>query len=55
MKQKIYFVDHFHTRKQAQSAIFRYIETYYNAVRPHSGIGWKAPNGLKKFYLFPIA
>ncbi len=35
---------HFATRNTAKSAIFRYIEAFYNSVRPHSGIGWLAPN-----------
>ena len=34
---------HFHTRSQAQNAIFEYIEAFYNTVRPHSGIGWHTP------------
>ena len=34
---------HFATRSIAKTAIFSYIETFYNRVRPHSGIGWLAP------------
>jgi transposase InsO family protein len=33
----------FHTRTQAKLACFRYIEGYYNSVRPHSGINWLSP------------
>ena len=38
----------FHTREDAELAIFRYIEGYYNTVRPHSGIGWMTPNAFEK-------
>lgn len=41
---------HFHTRQEAETAIFRYIETYYNSVRPHSGIGWITPNNFEKMH-----
>jgi len=34
----------FSTRAAAQAAIFAYIVTSYNAVRPHSALGWVAPN-----------
>ena len=56
LKCEFTYFQHFRTRKQAQSAIFRYIETYYNAVRPHSGIGWKSPNDFEKnLCFFPAA
>lgn len=32
------------TRAAAETDIFAYLETLYNAVRPHSGIGWISPN-----------
>ncbi len=38
----------FNTRADAQSAIFRYIEGYYNSVRPHSSINWLSPNNFEK-------
>ena len=28
--------------------IFSYIETFYNRIRPHSGIGWLAPNVFER-------
>ena len=41
----------FHTRRQAMTEIFRYIETFYNTVRPHSAIGWLAPQVFEEnFY-----
>jgi transposase InsO family protein len=35
------------TRAAAKAAVFRYIETFYNTVRPHSAIGWIAPCELE--------
>jgi putative transposase len=32
-----------HTRQEARSAIFRYIETWYNRVRRHSTLGYISP------------
>jgi transposase InsO family protein len=37
-------LQHFATRNAAMTAIFHYIEAFYNPVRPHSSIGWIAPN-----------
>lgn len=34
---------HYKTREDASIDIFAYIETFYNTVRPHSGIGYMAP------------
>ena len=41
----------FATRSMAKAAIFRYIEAFYNPVRPHSGIGWLAPNVFESLLL----
>ena len=41
---------HFATRAAAKSAIFRYIEAFYNSVRPHSAIGWLAPNAFENTF-----
>lgn len=38
---------HFLSRSSAQNEIFRYIEGFYNPLRPHSGIGWLAPNAFE--------
>ncbi|MDR1663806.1 MAG: IS3 family transposase, partial [Clostridiales bacterium] len=40
-------LNNFATRSQAQNEIFRYIEAFYNLVRPHSGIGWRAPHDFE--------
>ena len=39
---------YFQTHDQAISAVFAYIETFYNTVRPHSKIGWLAPAVFEK-------
>ena len=36
--------EHFATRDAARAATFEYIETFYNPVRLHSSIGYRAPN-----------
>ena len=43
LKCECVHLQHFATRSIAKTAIFSYIETFYNRVRPHSGIGWLAP------------
>ena len=43
LKCECVYLNHFKTRSNAKLAIFSYIETFYNRVRPHSGIGWLAP------------
>ena len=41
----------FRTRREAQNAIFSYIEAFYNTVRPHSTLGWIAPNAFAEKFL----
>jgi putative transposase len=36
--------EHFATRDAARAATFEYVETFYNPVRLHSSIGYRAPN-----------
>ena len=44
LKCEFSFFQNFRTRHEAQIAIFRYIEGYYNLIRPHSALGWLSPN-----------
>ena len=44
LKCECVYLQYFATRNQAKTAVFRYIEAFYNPIRPHSGIGWLAPN-----------
>lgn len=43
LKCELIHLKHYRTRDEAQAVIFAYIETFYNTVRPHSGIGWLSP------------
>ena len=47
LKCEFTFFQNFRTRHEAQVAIFRYIEGYYNFVRPHSSLGWLSPNNFE--------
>ena len=44
LKCECVYLNHFATRNAAKLAIFSYIETFYNRIRPHSSIGWLAPS-----------
>lgn len=46
LKCELVHLQHYQTREQAKASIFAYIETYYNAVRPHSALGWRPPNAF---------
>ena len=37
----------FPTRQAAKTAIFEYLETFYNTRRLHSALGYKKPCGLR--------
>jgi len=51
LKCECVYLDYFSTRSQAKNAVFHYIEAFYNSVRPHSGIGWLAPNAFENLFL----
>jgi transposase InsO family protein len=36
------------TKSQARLAVFTWIESWYNPMRRHSGINFKAPNNFEK-------
>ena len=42
-KCKLIHHKHYQTRYEAQADIFSYFETYYNPVRPQSGLNWLSP------------
>ena len=48
LKCECIHLHHFATRNEAKLAIFSYIETFYNRIRPHSGIGWLSPSAFEK-------
>jgi transposase InsO family protein len=33
----------YRTRAEAKAAVFEYVEVFYNRVRLHSGLGYRAP------------
>lgn len=43
LKSELVHRQHWHTRQQAQSAIFAYIETWYNPRRRHSALDYCSP------------
>ena len=43
LKCELVYLTSYATHRQAQNSIFRYIEGFYNPVRPHSSIGWLSP------------
>ena len=47
LKCECVHLQHFATRNEAKVAVFRYIEAFYNSVRPHSAIGWLAPSAFE--------
>ena len=38
----------FLTRQDARSALFRFIEAFYNRTRLHSAIGYKTPTDMEQ-------
>jgi len=47
LKCECVHLHYFATRNDAKLAVFSYIETFYNRIRPHSGIGWLAPSAFE--------
>ncbi len=43
LKQELVYTTHFDTRHQARSALFEYIEVFYNRRRRHSSLGYLSP------------
>lgn len=44
LKFELIYLTTYKTREAAKAAIFRYIEAFYNTVRPQSALGWIAPD-----------
>jgi transposase InsO family protein len=53
LKCECVHLQYFPTRSKAKTEIFRYIEAFYNSVRPHSGIYWLAPNSFESMLFLP--
>ena len=43
LKQELVYNSDFETREEAQTAIFEYIEIFYNRQRRHRALGWISP------------
>lgn len=48
LKRELDGVDNFVDQKQASAAIFEYIEVFYNKIRAHSTIGYRAPDEFEE-------
>jgi transposase InsO family protein len=51
LKCECIHLQQFASRNAAKSAIFHYIEAFYNSFRPHSGIGWMSPKAFERLLL----
>jgi transposase InsO family protein len=48
IKAELIWRNTWHTRRQAELAIFEYINGFYNPRRRHSALGWKSPLAFEK-------
>jgi len=48
LKEECFGLEIFHTRKEAKTAIFEYIEVFYNRKRKHSSLGYLSPIDYEK-------
>jgi len=45
----------FKTKQEAKSAIFEYIESFYNGVRKHSALNYCSPTQFEQYSLHRVA
>ena len=50
IKKELIHRFHFKTRREAASAIFEYIEVFYNRIRKHSKLGYNSPEQYRNNY-----
>ena len=50
IKKELIYRYHFKTRREAASAIFEYIEVFYNRIRKHSKLGYNSPIQYRSSY-----
>lgn len=48
LKREVDGIDNFDNQQQAATAIFKYIEVFYNKIRAHSTIGYMAPDEFER-------
>ena len=46
-------LQHFHTRRQARTALFEFIEGFYNRQRLHSSLGYHSPTDFEAAHSIP--
>ena len=46
---------HYETRQQAKTSIFSYLESFYNAKRRHSSLGFLSPDDFERIHLVQAA
>jgi transposase InsO family protein len=51
LKTELIYHDHYKTIEQAKSAVFEYIETWYNRKRLHSALGYKTPAQIEQEFI----
>ena len=51
LKCEMVHLQSFTARSAAQTAIFAYIEAFYNSFRPHSALGWISPKQFELPFL----
>jgi len=55
LKVELVYQTQWYSRAQARTAIFEYIELFYNRERRHSAIGYRSPNQFELCYHQPLA
>lgn len=49
-KVEALYAEEVHTKQEAYSCAFKYIEMFYNTIRRHSTLGYRSPNTAEKEY-----
>ena len=52
IKAELIHHQHYPTRQEAKSALFAYIETFYNRRRRHSALGYQSPDQFERNHAF---
>ena len=50
LKRELVHRVRFHSRAEAKSAVFRWIEVWYNRKRSHSSLGYISPEAFEQKY-----
>ncbi len=48
LKTELVYFERYATRAEAKRAIFEYIEVFYNRLRRHSALGYRAPHAFEQ-------